>query len=68
MIMIPILSLKYAPLMLFPQTALPVANSEKQKSRGLFLCLLQHAGGCFLLSPKGPPSCWRAKPIIKAKL
>jgi hypothetical protein len=22
----------------------------------------------FLLSPKGPPSCWRAKPVIKAKL
>jgi hypothetical protein len=22
----------------------------------------------FLLSPKGPPSCWRAKPIIKALL
>jgi hypothetical protein len=27
---------------------------------------VQHAGGCFLLSPKGPPSCWRAKPVIKA--
>jgi len=53
MIMIPILSLKCTPLMLFPQTAVSVANSEKQKSRGLFLCLLQHAGE-FFAQPKGP--------------
>jgi hypothetical protein len=41
---------------------------KKQKSRGIFPLLLQHAGGQFLLSPKGPPSCWRAKPIIKVVL
>jgi hypothetical protein len=37
-----------------------------KKAEVFFLCF-QHVGGLFLLSPKGPPSCWRAKPII-AKL
>ncbi len=31
-----------------------------------FPLLIQHAG--FLFSPKGPPSCWRAKPKVKAEL
>jgi hypothetical protein len=49
-----------------PFIVLSTSFLEKQKSRGFFPLLLQHAGGQILLSPKGPPSCWRAKPIIKA--
>jgi hypothetical protein len=26
----------------------------KQKSRGRFLCFVQHAGGCFFAQPKRP--------------
>jgi hypothetical protein len=37
-----------------------------KKAEVFFPLLLQHVSG-FLLSPKGPPSCWRAKPVIKAK-
>ena len=40
-------------------------GKEKQKSRGCNLCFSSMLV-VFLLSPKGPPSCWRAKPIVKA--
>src|SRR5271157_4152701 len=54
-------------IMMFVFSFLDTILLEKQKSRGLFPLLSQHAGGQILLSPKGPPSCWRAKPIIKLR-
>jgi hypothetical protein len=48
-----------------PLSSLCCNNLGNKKAEVVFPLLLQHAGGQFLLSPKGPPSCWRAKPVIK---
>jgi len=40
---------------------------RNKKAEVFFLCSSSTLV-VFLLSPKDPPSCWRAKPIIKARL
>src|SRR5438094_8714384 len=50
-----------------PQGLLPYGDIKmgNKKAEVFFLCFSSMLV-FFLLSPKGPPSCWRAKPIIKA--